>query len=43
MRGGDLTREKIKKSAELLFAERGFNAVSMVVTPEEAKRMAGTS
>jgi len=27
--GGDLTREKIKKAAELLFAERGFNAVSI--------------
>lgn len=26
---GDLTRDKIKKAAELLFAERGFNAVSI--------------
>jgi AcrR family transcriptional regulator len=29
MRGGDLTREKIKRAAEVLFAERGFNAVSI--------------
>jgi AcrR family transcriptional regulator len=29
MRGGDLTREKIKRTAEVLFAERGFNAVSI--------------
>jgi AcrR family transcriptional regulator len=29
MRGGDLTREKIKRAAEILFAERGFNAVSI--------------
>jgi AcrR family transcriptional regulator len=29
MRGGDLTRDKLKSAAELLFAERGFNAVSI--------------
>ena len=29
MRGGDVTREKIKRTAEVLFAERGFNAVSI--------------
>ena len=29
MRGGDLTRDKLKKAAEILFAERGFNAVSI--------------
>jgi AcrR family transcriptional regulator len=29
MRGGDLTREKLKKTAEILFAERGFSAVSI--------------
>ncbi len=29
MRAGDLTREKIKTTAEVLFAERGFNAVSI--------------
>lgn len=27
--GGDVTREKIKRAAEVLFAERGFNAVSI--------------
>jgi AcrR family transcriptional regulator len=27
--GGDVTREKIKRAAEILFAERGFNAVSI--------------
>lgn len=29
MGSGDLTREKIKRTAEALFAERGFNAVSI--------------
>lgn len=29
MRGGDLTREKLKTTAEILFAERGFSAVSI--------------
>jgi AcrR family transcriptional regulator len=29
MRDGGLTREKIKRTAEALFAERGFNAVSI--------------
>jgi AcrR family transcriptional regulator len=29
MRSGDLTRDKIKKAAEILIAERGFNAVSI--------------
>src|SRR5262245_31386798 len=29
MRSGDQTREKIKRAAELLIAERGFNAVSI--------------
>lgn len=29
MRNGDLTRDKIKRAAETLIAERGFNAVSI--------------
>ena len=29
MRGGDQTREKLKQAAEALFAERGFNAVTV--------------
>lgn len=29
MSNGELTREKIKRAAELLFTERGFNAVSI--------------
>lgn len=38
MRSGDLTREKIKRTAEALFAERGFNAVSIRDIVEAAEQ-----
>ena len=38
MRGGDLTREKIKRTAEALFAARGFNAVSIRDIVEAAEQ-----